>query len=293
MPVTYKEDPHSGMPVPEESIVVFVDLLGFGERVTSAFEKGRGPELLRDVRDAVAHASSAFDRGYLMDGVITQVVSDSVIVGIPLRRSHRVHVLSPGEAPQIRFNSEADASALLLALGRFQRRLISQNFLVRGAVTVGLHFMGEKLAAGPALVEAVRMEAKKTGHARMPRINLHPSFVRVLNGIGGIPEHETGLWLARNYVGVGCDQRDDPLVGEGPRTYFIDYLALANLRWHDDERWPKLQRLLAKHREIIEAGATVTHSDVKEKYAWLRQYHNEFCQHPKFRTRPMESLLVP
>lgn len=129
----------------------------------------------------------------------------------------------------------------------------ADDLVIRGGISHGYHWAGDlnHVGAGnfesiisPALIRAHRLESKC---AKVPRILVDNDLVDLL-----------GL-TSENYL------RHD----EEPRLYYLDYLmyAFMDAQELEDERFED-------HRRVISRGLKAADLKVRQKYEWLRAYHN-------------------
>ena len=226
----------------EESLVAFIDLLGFDQRVKSIqnrndfFEVGK---LLYAINSTAAGLTSA--QGVLKNIKCT-AVSDSMIISVACE-------------------GDGWAVFLLQLLHSFQYELIATSFrtLVRGYINPGRVYHKDGLLFGPGYTGAYKGE-KIIGHA--PRIVLSPDVVKVAKeAINSDPDKEQKD-TALNYL-----QKD-----ESDGNYFIDYLKPVGSQLD-----LPTEQLLKERKEIkyfIEESLIKFKSDstVLPKYEWLKKY---------------------
>jgi hypothetical protein len=227
-----------------DSLVTFLDLLGFGDLVEKEPDANKISEVLNTLRD---EAGERPDLAEFME--LKQLFfSDSVI---RVRQSGGCDgITSPGLQHE------------LLMLAHSQARLIDKEIVVRGGITFGKVFLSDDRVFGPAHQKAYRLESKAA---------LHPRIVvdsELLERFVGYPEGGGNLEFADAYGEVyGLLFKDDD--GE----WFLDYLRTMSSEFdHYEDYWDFLER----HKElIIMRLAEYQDSErILAKYRWLGNYHN-------------------
>lgn len=138
------------------SCVLFWDLLG-----VTAFSEG--PDALEHLRALTAALEKARERAAFESEeaepyhAVTWFM-DNVVIGSPISGATGPHGIEPA------LGYSAVGAAYL------QLSLLDAGYIGRGAITLGPHHMQKRMAFGPALTEAVKLE-KST---RWPRVALTP-----------------------------------------------------------------------------------------------------------------------
>ena len=246
-----------------KSIVSFIDILGFGNRVTERNEDGSyadPPDEIEVILDRF------YDRsGYDLLGVPSRPGELSIFQfsDCAIRCARATNAVYDYEWPVRR-------AAEIVSIGVFQFMLAAEGTFIRGGMTEGdirIYRKEDKAAKpamtksemrvfGPALIEAYELERHK---AIVPRIVLEPAVV---------PQFKKAL-SEQNTVNGFMNDRND-------RAY-IDYLRVS--RWFYDQgsfidSYPSA---LDSHRKMIVANLG-EHTDerILAKYRWLADYHNSF-----------------
>jgi hypothetical protein len=139
-----------------------------------------------------------------------------------------------------------------------QLRLACEGYFGRGAITFGEVHMGERLAFGPALVNAVRLEQKV---AVYPRVVLDDAAVSV-------ERLSLDYYAEKAFAPQNRSTLIDP---DG--AVFVDYLGLY-IDEEDDEG--SRDHWLSRHRDAITSSLKEHGGDarVEAKLQWLASYHN-------------------
>ncbi len=148
---------------------------------------------------------------------------------------------------------------------------LQDGYLLRGALTHGLHYSNKKIIVSPAFLRAYELETKEAIH---PRVIIDPTTlahyeVRSDWGSNAHPHKDD-----KDYV-YGLLEKD-PI----DNLYFIDYLNFAYR--NADESGPEyLQFLLDIQKKLILAGLQNQNEKIRKKYQWLGWYQNlVISQHP-------------
>lgn len=221
----------------DKCVLTFVDILGFANSV-KALAANPSDAAFNRVKTKVRMFVSNLAADADPDRVGIQSFSDCVV------RSRKVRA------------HETEAKVLgeeIKRLALCQRLCVSDNFVVRGGITIGMHFQGTLQARGygpakcmisPAMIEAYRME---TTLAKYPRIIVKGDVVR------------------------NCGLQTSPLLAFDKRTdlYYIDYLWDSYVE-NAEEDDPFFQ----EHFDFIDNAVYAPDSEIEKKYKWLMRYHN-------------------
>lgn len=248
-----------GSPALRESFCVFMDVLGFAERIRESFKLGKGQEALERYREALKQQrrstlnpeiSGAEHQRWEM-----KVFTDNIVLGHPALSWHR----------------EPEFGTVVDTVGLYQLAMTLEGYFVRGGLTFGDLFMDDETVFGPALLDAYAMESKQ---AVVPRIILSEEAEKVVmrqTKFYGTPRH--------------APQNRD-LLRDADNRPFVHYLT--NLVWGDGYETYLDTENLAKHRDLVVANLRQHKGNkrVWDKYRWVANYHNYFCQavesHPEF-----------
>jgi hypothetical protein len=135
-----------------ERYVAFLDILGFSEIVArSASGDARQVDALKSVLQQVGQRNPRFDKQFADDFRLNQF-SDSIVIS---------ENASPG-----------GLSHLLVSVSDLSLSLLTSGLLLRGGVAKGLLYHDDRLAFGPAFLDAYRIESTI---AKFPRVVLSAS----------------------------------------------------------------------------------------------------------------------
>jgi len=227
----------------KDSLVAFVDVLGFDKRVRdiscreSFFELGK----LLYATKATAEALSKSDD--VLKGFNVTAISDSIIVTIP-------------------FNDPICTVGMLQVLHNIQYEMLGTDFktLVRGHISRGKVYHKNGLIFGPGYSDAYKSEQKMGG---APRIVLDSNIVSDAKlVIDSLPEGDKSITV---FDYLKKDASDN--------SYFIDYLKPVG----GTSALPR-EQLLSERESINDfINESITKYEgqpsVKEKYSWLREYY--------------------
>jgi hypothetical protein len=231
------------------AVVTFLDILGFANLVKSG-EANKVAQVLSAVRKYAipeSHDELIGDE----PTVCSVAFSDSIV---------RVRFLDGDNQlyPIGHVLSEINHLSLI------QGELISEDIILRGALTIGDIYLNQGIIFGPAMVTAYEFESKL---AIYPRIVIDPS---VLN------EVRKDATLRREGYSGGDEIKDiRKLVDRGDNgLWYIDYLKSICMQLDTPEKLPDL---LHAHKQLIisrysDGGRTKGYLD---KILWLAVYHNK------------------
>lgn len=238
----------AGHPQLRESIVGFLDILGFSQLAISETRPQESQQLLerivaaiqdsrRHVREILAEELSADPHGWAV-----KYFSDNLVLGYPVEATDAATAMS--------------AWLVIRAAQRYQLRMALNGFFLRGALTLGPVCLTDDIIFGSALIECYQLESKAS---IVPRVLLaEPLQKMVTKAFNG-----TGLFgnLARESI---CRDVDG--------WWFVNYLQAAC--GENGVDWGQIER----HKQsIMESLSHTTRHDVLPKFGWACRYHNVFC----------------
>ncbi len=169
---------------------------------------------------------------------------------------------------------DAAVTGLLLQVSSLQLSLAERGFFARGSITLGEFYLRDELVFGDALVEAYKLENNFAIH---PRVILSPEVL------------EAQRQNQEIFVTAGAGQSATLLLRDRDGRAFVNYLEI--LLGETDSPAPQLKA----HRDAL-AGKLATYrenSRVWEKYRWVSEYHNHFCNEHKDEDWFAPALLIP
>lgn len=224
------------------SVVAYVDLLGFRKEIEQADDKNKAANLLQRLRRAL-------DNGYvhLRDPLLRErrswevrAFTDNIIVSYPIHGS-----------------GESQMQSVLSSLGSFQLEMVRNGFFLRGGIAVGELYIDQDLIFGQSSIQAYEAERQK---ACYPRIVLDKSAL----------EYIEKYLAAYGRVEPSPEYRD--LLQDADGEVFLNYLQNTLVIGQEPG-------LLLEHKKMIEARLAEFAGNLRiwNKYWWASQYHNYFC----------------
>jgi hypothetical protein len=156
-------------------------------------------------------------------------------------------------------DGEPEMGTTFFNLSLFQLEMVLSGLFVRGAFSIGEHYMDEDIVFGNALLEAYSAEQNI---ARDPRIILTGSAIKYLK------RH------LKYYGYIKHSPQYKEILRDVDGQFFINYLDM--LISDDGIDYENLN----KHRTVIEEHLRKFKSVPKiwSKYSWVANYHNYFCE---------------
>jgi hypothetical protein len=239
----------AGRPRLRESIVAFIDILGFSNMSTSTAITDDAQRLLDKIAAAIDD-SREFVRQPIPDGEsaighrwVTKFFSDNLAFGYPFPEESAEH------APTAWF--------IIRSAQRYQLKMTMNGFFVRGALTRGPVCLTDEIIFGSALIECYLLESKAS---IVPRVVLaEPLQQLIVKSYSADKE-----WLE-----PGADQA---ICRDVDGWWFVNYLQAAQNGDRID--WSFIERHKAS---ILESLSHTTRHDVLPKFGWACRYHNVFC----------------
>ncbi|MBX3492065.1 MAG: hypothetical protein KF899_03840 [Parvibaculum sp.] len=247
---------HDGHDKPQlkQSVLIFMDILGYAEMTSVAHNDGRAQEFLENLYDVLAEGRRSLEEGYWLpeglEGIVQKdrsylkAFTDNIVIGLPIRDDAEIEL---GDA----FSRVAE----------FQLTMAIHGFFVRGAISLGSAYVDEIAVFGEALMEAYKGEAYL---ARDPRVILTASAVKSAD-------------IHLEYYGRGdhAPQVRD-LLKDSDGQWFVSYLEEILIA--EGERGPNYGAL-SQHKEATERKLAQYRDrpPIFSKYAWVADYHNYFC----------------
>lgn len=228
----------------KDSLVAFIDVLGFNNRVKSIKNGDDFFEVSNLLYATKLTADGLSGADGVLDGFTITSISDSIIVTAP-------------------FNHPYCTVTMLHILHHIQYEFIATSFrtLVRGYITRGPVYHKDGMLFGSGYSDAYRGEGL-IGWA--PRIVLEPKVVKdAMRVVSQHGENRNDVVTAFDYL------KEDPYDG----FHFIDYFKPVG-----NQSVLSKEHLLDERREIqlfIEQNLQTYRDDYKiyPKYKWLQSYH--------------------
>jgi len=242
-----------GKPLLRESVVAFVDVLGFSQMTVANPTLVDAQQILNKIAAAIEDSrlfarQVASEQGHESSGRwATKFFSDNLAFGFPLGE----------DAAQ----QAAGAWLIVRAAQRYQLRMTLNGYFVRGALSKGLVCLTDEIIFGTALIESYQLESKTS---IVPRIVLAKTLQDLL-----LQSHQTSAATFARAPHALCRDVDG--------WWFVNYLEAAiesGTTGRPTVQW----NLVEQHKaSILESLAHTTRHDVLPKYGWACRYHNLFC----------------
>jgi hypothetical protein len=260
-------------------LIVFADILGTKDRIFEArVDLSKLDQLLQELNRAIEesiylmeHSADIF-RGNL------RLISDSILLTIPIPFDQETRKIKDGRA---------EIAIPLEYIAAFQYTLIiNYEFPLRGSVNCGYAFVNELICFGPAIIDV----AEKEKEIKNPIICLDNSLIGLLK-----------YYLMHKWPGFG-EGRFEYVVQDNDGNFFINYLYhIVEIAEYNADRaeeffslekihyyYPGLEEELTLHKNLIEKNLKVDR--LKQKYQFLADYHNYFCDEYQINNA---NLLIP
>jgi hypothetical protein len=242
---------HAGRPRLKESVVAFIDVLGFSQIATSCASLEDSQAILDKIAAAIED-SRDFVRQAIPDEHITagnrwatKFFSDNLAFGYPFDDDG--------------LDQAATAWFIIRCAQRYQLKMTMNGFFVRGALTRGPICLTDEIIFGSALIECYQLESKAS---IVPRVVLaEPLQQLVMKAFRDCAHADR---LEKGTEQLICRDVDG--------WWFVNYLDAAQesqgIQW----------ALVEQHKKsILESLSHTTRHDVLPKYGWACRYHNVFC----------------
>ncbi|MDP3028487.1 MAG: hypothetical protein Q8O04_03155 [Deltaproteobacteria bacterium] len=231
-----------------------MDVLGFSNMVRNSvaqntmqdvFEKFHGT--FSDIARRLGGGKPDPQIGYAIDWV-ARVFSDNVVFGVPCQ-------LLVGGLYLEMFDT------VLSLISEAQLSLALHGYFVRGAISEGQLFIDAEMVYGPALLEAYDLERIV---ARHPRVILSNEIQQYVSDQKYARSKDSLFPLGSPY-----------LLQDSDGNTYLNYLEHILIGAGSDYvQWGNVDT----HRVLIEERLTIHYNEPEyEKYLWLAQYHNAFC----------------
>ena len=234
---------HTRKPNLKISYCIFLDVLGYGSEIISAFKNKTSNKHLANLYKSINKASK-----YLTENNSLwkeKIFTDNVVLGMP------IDDLYSGD-------EEGYFGSIITSIVEYQLSLVLDNYFVRGGWTIGELFMNEKIVYGNSVIEAYQLENKV---ADFPRIIFSKNMARLIR------KH------LRYYSNTYPAPQKYFVLKDSDGNYFVNYLISTII----DDDYTDFDSL-KKHRDIIvnKLSKYKTEKKYYRKYLWCARYHNYF-----------------
>lgn len=239
----------SGRPRLRQSIVGFLDLLGFSQQVTSASRSGDSQQLLDLITNSISDSRDFVRRAMTEgsaenpNGWAVKFFSDNLVLGYAFEESNR--------------NQASAAWFVIRCAQQYQLRMALNGLFLRGGLTCGPVCMTDEIIFGSSLIECYELESKAS---IVPRVLLSESLVKVVTD-----SYERD-------AAVGATSAGAAICRDVDGWWFVNYLQ-ATVSANGVE-WEAVE----SHKQaVLESLLTTSRHDVLPKFGWVCRYHNMFC----------------
>lgn len=246
-PTAYLDE--AGRPRLKQSIVAFVDVLGFSH-FSSSYPEMEDSQLVLDRIATAIDDSRDFVRKAIPGGDVgagrhwaTKFFSDNLALGYPFDDKST--------------DRASTAWFIIRSAQKYQLKMAMNGFFVRGALTQGPVCLTDEIIFGSALIECYQLESKAS---IVPRIVLAEPLQQLIIE----PHRGKKVAVEPDIQQAVCRDVDG--------WWFVNYLDAAQNS--DGVQWD----LIEQHKKsILESLSQTTRHDVLPKYGWACRYHNVFC----------------
>jgi hypothetical protein len=264
------------------SIVTFIDSLGSQSMAANLEDQQRRLENLSEGIDA-AHKAAALPN---IDGFgATATFTDNIVVGFPIDQTGEPEMSDPSKTWAVLLR-------VLLSAASYQTELIRHGVFVRGGIAIGPLWMDGRIVYGPGLIDAYILEHSQ---AIYPRIIVSDTILELAKSLISHLSPKSQSWL------------DSFLITGRDGKCFINYLFTDQIdviqKIIDDAdgiegesakplEQPNSVSFLEQHAAAIGEGLFDNQSRpaVYDKYLWLLNYHNFFCNKYNYPSNVLEGI---
>lgn len=234
----------------EDSIVAFVDLLGFSNKI----EKLNKKDSIKEIENLETMMENIFNQSY-PSKVKANYFSDCICLSEELPKENSENYLDT-------------IFYFLLGLIHIQGELLFQGVLVRGGVSIDRHYSSDRLIFSKGLLKSYFIESKKASN---PVIMLDESIYDKLvefhnKNPGGYFSKSHYLSKVNSLLSLSIE------LPEG--DHVLNYLSF----WRELDDPSYIIPFFKKHKTLIEKSAIKFKNDkaILLKYKWMASYHNYY-----------------
>lgn len=240
-----------GKPRIRESIVAFIDILGFSQASMSCATIEESQRLLDKIASAIEDSRGFVRQSFADDGNVrknqwaTKFFSDNLAFGFPL--------------DETTIDNASSALFIIRCAQRYQLGMVMNGLFVRGALTQGPICLTDEIIFGSALIECYQLESKAS---IVPRVVLAEPLQQLVTTFHRAQTNQDGAE----------DRVDQAICRDVDGWWFVNYLDAT--RDSRGVQW----KLIDQHKaSILNSLSQTTRHDVLPKYGWACRYHNVFC----------------
>ena len=239
----------AGRPRLRDSIVAFIDILGFSHVATSCATTDDSQRVLDSIVAAIDDSRS-FVRQSFADSEsaragrwATKFFSDNLAFGYAFDDTVE--------------DRAATAWFIIGCAQRYQLRMAMNGYFVRGALTSGPICLTDEIIFGSALIECYLLESKAS---IVPRVILSEPLQQLV----------TKSFIADS--GRSDKGASQAICRDVDGLWFVNYLQAAQNA--EGIQWEFIEQHKAS---VLESLSHTTRHDVLPKFGWACRYHNVFC----------------
>lgn len=232
-------------PKMKNSVVCFIDILGFSKMIEKSSIEQQENKLLKKI-SKIINDNIQYIKPTNKDLGTIKIFTDNIVIGLPIFD-----------------DGESELGQIFMSFANYQLSLALEGLFVRGGVSVGNYYADDIISFGPALLEAHNIE---NNISKTPRILLSKKASEMVS------EH-IKYYSDYNYA----PQVRDILV-DADGEQFINYLE-ASFIDRTDQGIELARNIMVKHKNSVEYKIKEYSSqyEILSKYLWVAQYHNYFC----------------
>ncbi|MFZ2725271.1 MAG: hypothetical protein WAX77_03365 [Methylococcaceae bacterium] len=259
-----------GHPELLNSVVAYIDILGFKNLVKNARNRNESQEVFKHFHNVLSEQEHSL-KDYISklfreelnikevcnlsrDNYKFRFFTDCFLIAFPIKEN----------SPYKGYN---EIFSLLERLCLFQIEMIEKGFFIRGAISIDEFYIDEIVIYGKAGIDAYEAEQKD---AKYPRIILTKSVQdKIIELRQSFRETDNVDIDGINGFLIRKDDDDQQV--------FVNYLGLNFADYPDTER-------LENHKNILSNELNKHRNDscIFNKYMWVAHYHNYFCSQSYF-----------
>ena len=236
-----------------ESLVVFLDILGFSNEILDTETDPDATEyladMLKDVKRSADIINGRAKAAWKID-FSAHAFSDSIVISCP---------------------DISDKSFMFMAhlISALQMTIIGHDFLLRGAMSAGGYYEEGEVCFGPALVRAYQMEKRNP----WPRVSIDPLVLQKLDSNSVnialqsyLSRDNDGLCYF-NYLHLDQAFKSSTIVGKHKSPQEAAAILAEDLQKHKERLLIMVEKIKAKRR-----------TDLLPKYHAVAVYHNHYIK---------------
>lgn len=235
-----------GIPQLKLSYCVFIDVLGFNQRMEDSFNNGEGKTLFREFYSTISKEIEELKEGSDDLSFYLKAFTDNIVIGFPLSTE----------------DGESEFGFTIISIMLYQLAMALEGYFIRGGLAIGQLFMDENIVYGPAIIEAYNIESKIS---KDPRITLSSDILKI------VKEH------TKYYAEPIHSPQNSSILIDVDGQAFTNYLEMLMIDLPESRGvdWKHLNI----HKEQIMKGLSEYKNNphIWAKYFWLANYHNYFC----------------